>query len=102
MSYQKYQDWINGVSGKPVDEEARQKHFEEQGITTEDFSWRGHNNDGSATVYLKDGEPVKVNYYVWNLSQENLQKNLEERFGPIELSDETGGNGHYSASIRRK
>jgi len=101
MNYQDYKDEMAKIDGREVDIEAQNKLMEKHGITVENFNWKGHNNEGNATVYLKDGEPVEISWFIWTITDENLQKNLEEHYGPITIYDGGGGNGHCFAYLKR-
>lgn len=73
------------------------------GVThiTKDFT--GADNEWNATLYLRDGIPQAISYYIWKVSGENLNKGLQDLIGSgYQLGKHSGGNGHYSVKIEPK
>jgi hypothetical protein len=96
MSYQKYREMIYGKEAAALPED----------VSTKDFSYKGPNNDWYGTIYILSGVPVEMAFYTWSVSNDNITKGFEEQMaefeGEWEMFDLSGGQGHYTACLRRK
>lgn len=81
MSYREYQKLI-GIE-RPLPE----------GVTVEEFKSDTEKNSWYGTLYLKDGKPLRLDYYIWD-ADDALIFDQVGRGQPVRVS---GGNGHYSA-----
>jgi hypothetical protein len=96
--YEAYQEMI-GTAMSP----ARKRKLEAAGVTSQSFDYSGMDNEWYCTVYFKDSEPVKMNLYVWSATKEMMRKSLSDDLGyEVEFGKWYGGNGHYSAELKRK
>jgi hypothetical protein len=75
-------------------------------ITTKDFKYDEPDNMWFGTIYVKAGVPHAIAFYIWKCSQENQKRCFDEQLaefdGEWEMHGINGGNGHYSALLRRK
>lgn len=82
---------VAGVTNPPSDPRIR----------TVDLSFNGGpGKEGSATITFLDNEPIYLNWYIWDLNYDYLVHQVEKELGSkINLSNMSGGNGHYSADL---
>jgi len=96
MSYQKYRELMLGRKGAALPE----------GVTTKDFDYNDPQNSWYGTIYLFEGNPVEIAFYIWECSDENFAQGFKEQMIEFddtwEMFDSTGGNGHYSAHLRKQ
>jgi hypothetical protein len=94
MKLSDYYKLINQVSGIP-------NPSDDPRITRKDLSFNGgKGKEGSATITFLDGQPVYLNWYIWDLDQEWMFQQVEQELGAkIRLSNFTGGNGHCGADL---
>jgi hypothetical protein len=95
MKLSEYYKMINEVSGHP-------NPMDDPRITRIDMSFTGgKGKEGSATITFLDGEPVYLNWYIWDLNHNWMVEQVEAELGKkIELSNYGGGNGHCSADLK--
>lgn len=93
MSYSKYLKMIGITEMLPED------------VTTIDFSYKGEDNDWYGTIYLKNNVPFSISFYTWSVSNENIEKGLAEQLhefsGEWGMIETSGGQGHYSALLKK-
>ena len=95
MKLSEYYKMINDVDGIPNKEP-------DPRITIKDLNFNeGKGKDGSATITFLDGEPVYLNWYIWDLDHNWMVEQIEKELGgKIILSNWGGGNGHNSADLQ--
>ena len=59
----------------------------------------GKGKDGSATITFKNGEPVYLSWYNWDLDYNWMIEQVEKEIGKFKLSNHSGGNGHEGAVL---
>lgn len=93
MKLSEYYKMIDDVDGtaNPVDPR----------ITTKDLDFdEGPGKDGACTITFLDGEPVYLNWYVWDLDRSWMFQQVEKELGKkIKLTNFFGGNGHEGADL---
>ena len=96
--YEGYQE-LMGFGPSEEQKKARQA----AGITSKHFNFKGKGNEWNCTIYFdRDGEPLRMNYYIWSATNEQMMASLEAELGyPVEMVKSWGGNGHYTADMRR-
>ena len=95
MDISRYQELMREIDGRPGEELA-------DGVTKKELSFKeGRGKEGMATVYLKNDEPLIVDWYEWDLDRDWFLEQLCEELGcRIKLINTQGGNGHYQAVIQ--
>jgi hypothetical protein len=94
MGLSQYYKMINEVDGVPNPPDNPR-------ITRKDLDFRGgKGKEGSATITFLDGEPVALNWYIWDLDTGWMIEQVEKELGgKVILSNYSGGNGHCSADL---
>ena len=94
MKLSEYYKMINEVDGVP-------NPPDDPRITRKDLEFNGgKGKEGAATIIFLDGQPVYLNWYIWDLNHEWMIQQVElELGGKIKLSNWSGGNGHEGADL---
>jgi hypothetical protein len=94
MKLSEYYKMINEVDGIPNPPDNSR-------IFRKDLSFNeGKGKEGAATITFLDGEPVYLNWYIWDLERQWMIEQVEiELGGKIILSNQSGGNGHEGADL---
>jgi hypothetical protein len=93
-----YEDYSKMLGYGPSEKQLRARA--EAGITAKDLRFDGEDNEWYGTVYLKDGQPIRIAFYVWKATDEKIHESLSDDLGaPVRLNNRSGGNGHYTADI---
>ena len=95
-----YEGYQKLIGTGPTEEqlEARKK----AGVTSRSFDYNGKDNEWNCTVYFQNGDPLKMNFYIWSATREQMEASLQKDLGySVEWSKWSGGNGHYSCELRR-
>jgi len=95
VSYREYQEMVGLELAELPDD-----------VATKDFKYNEPDNMWFGTIYVKAGEPYAIAFYIWSCSEEHQQARLAEQLaefeGEWEMHGVNGGNGHYSALLRRR
>lgn len=72
-----------------------------EGWTHKEFRYDEPKCSWYGTIYYgKEGTPVHMSWYVWEVTTENFSRCVAELLGPgYKLSQFQGGNGHYDALV---
>jgi len=69
-----------------------------KGLTQEDFNFKGPENSGMGSVYIKNRIPIHVSWYSYGISFDKIKNFLKKKYN-VNMTTIMGGNGHYAADL---